>query len=152
NPGRLLPTIRSRCRRITLRPLAANVMEDLLRRYRPDLGAAEARMLQDLAEGSIGRALEFAAAGGLDLERMLRRLLEHLPELDIAALHAFADRFNRPDTETAWRIMQELLLQNLSRMIARTARGEAPPQAGEGWVGVDRRGLDRWGEVWEKLT
>src|SRR5262249_34661542 len=39
NPGRLLPTIRSRCRRLSLRPLADEVVAALLQRYRPDLNA-----------------------------------------------------------------------------------------------------------------
>src|SRR5215470_5545981 len=44
-PGRLLPTIRSRCRRLTLGPLDAPVMEDLLTRYAPDLTEADRRLL-----------------------------------------------------------------------------------------------------------
>src|SRR5579863_2134864 len=36
NPGRLLPTIRSRCRRLPLRPLSEEIVARLLNRYRPD--------------------------------------------------------------------------------------------------------------------
>src|SRR5215468_9575585 len=62
-PGRLLPTIRSRCRRLTLGPLGADVMEQLLGRYSPGLAEADRRLLIRIAEGSIGRALEIVAAG-----------------------------------------------------------------------------------------
>ncbi|HKT20543.1 MAG TPA: DNA polymerase III subunit delta', partial [Stellaceae bacterium] len=37
NPGRLLPTIRSRCRALPLKPLAPSVIIELLELYRPDL-------------------------------------------------------------------------------------------------------------------
>ena len=41
NPGRLLPTIRSRCRQLPLRPLAEAEVAGLLARLRPELDAAE---------------------------------------------------------------------------------------------------------------
>ena len=78
-PGRLLPTIRSRCRRLTLGPLDERVMEELLGRYSPGLAEADRRLLMRIAEGSIGRALEIAAAGGLDLYRDIAGQLLQLP-------------------------------------------------------------------------
>ena len=73
NPGRLLPTIRSRCRILGLKPLADTEVRDALARYRPDLAAGDRAVLAQLAEGSIGRGLDLAAAGGLGLYRSLVR-------------------------------------------------------------------------------
>jgi ABC-type transport system substrate-binding protein len=78
-PGGLLPTIRSRCRKLVLKPLADETVRGLLARYRPDLPEADAAALARLAQGSIGRALELEAAGGLDLYRAL--IPAHWPEL-----------------------------------------------------------------------
>lgn len=64
SPGRLLPTIRSRCRRLTLRPLAEEQLLTLLL-DRSELSEADARALARLAEGSIGKALALAGEGGL---------------------------------------------------------------------------------------
>src|SRR5947209_5696866 len=75
SPGRLLPTIRSRCRRFPLQPLPAAIVRDLLTRYRPDLPDAQAEALTALSAGSIGRALDLAAAGGVELYEQVLALL-----------------------------------------------------------------------------
>src|SRR4029077_16039314 len=66
-PGRLLPTIRSRCRRLAVPPLADALVMRLLGDYAPDVKEQERAALAQLAEGSIGRALELAGAGSLEL-------------------------------------------------------------------------------------
>jgi DNA polymerase-3 subunit delta' len=159
NPGRLLPTIRSRCRPLALKPLPQAVVLEALARFRPDLSAADAAVLARLGEGSIGRALDLAAAGGLDLYRNLFKLLERLPEIKGEVLHAFADRLVRSDAEDAFRIVTELLPGWLARMVAHasgaTAGSEAALLPGEAAAMqrlAARRSLDQWVEVWEKLT
>jgi DNA polymerase III subunit delta' len=157
NPGRLLPTIRSRCRLLALKPLPESVVRDALERYRPDLPAADREALARLSEGSIGRVLDLAAAGGLTLYRNLVKLLERLPELDGAALHAFADGVQRGEGEEAFRLLAELLPGWLARMVALVAgEGAGAPVALPGEAQAmrrlaARRGLDQWVEVWEKL-
>jgi DNA polymerase-3 subunit delta' len=120
SPGRLLPTIRSRCRRMALAPLADETVHALLARYRPDLAAEERAALSGLAEGSIGRALDFAAVGGAELYRTVSGLMARL---DLARLHGFADRLVRPDATEAYRAVEELLCGLLARR-ARAAAAE----------------------------
>jgi DNA polymerase-3 subunit delta' len=157
-PGRLLPTIRSRCRSLVLKPLPAAKIARLIARYRPDVGAADAAALAPLCEGSIGRALDLAASGGLDLYRGLLKLLHALPDLDAQALHSFADRLARADAEDAYRTVSELILQFLARMIGQAARGReataeiVPGEGQEMRRLASRRGLDQWVEVWEKIA
>ncbi|MCZ6744364.1 MAG: DNA polymerase III subunit delta', partial [Alphaproteobacteria bacterium] len=55
-PGRLLATIRSRCRHLPLRPLAEEDVTRLLHRLAPGLDAGEATTLARIAEGSPGKA------------------------------------------------------------------------------------------------
>src|SRR5208283_3706693 len=74
SPGRLLPTIRSRCRRFPVAALDLPLVTRLIERYRPDTPAPEAKALAALSRGSIGRALELAEAGGLALYRSLLHL------------------------------------------------------------------------------
>ena len=123
SPGRLLPTIRSRCRRLTLAPLASEIVGELLARYRPDLADAEAAAVSALAGGSIGRALDLAAAGGVELYRSVLTLLLRDQGIDPAALHGFADRLARPDAEEAYRAVEELVGQLLARLAIGAARG-----------------------------
>jgi DNA polymerase-3 subunit delta' len=64
-PGRLLPTIRSRCRRLDFAPLHDDTMTSLLNRLIPN---GNSRDLVQLADGSPGRAMQLAA---LDLAPLL---------------------------------------------------------------------------------
>jgi DNA polymerase III subunit delta' len=120
-PGRLLPTVRSRCRHFPLATLPRPVILQLLRQHRPDLAKAEAEALAGLAEGSIGRAIELADAGGLGLYQSILGILSQVPRVEVAGLHAFADKLARPDAEEAYRASAELLSQFLARMVARAA-------------------------------
>jgi len=59
-PGRLLPTIRSRCRRLDFAPLGDETLDTILAHQQPDLSAAARSKLIGLAAGSADRALAFA--------------------------------------------------------------------------------------------
>jgi DNA polymerase-3 subunit delta' len=147
SPGRLLPTIRSRCRHLAMSPLAESQLVELIRKYLPSATEADTAGLAALANGSIGRALELAASGGVALDREMMALLDKLPALDGGAVDRFADKVARFGAEESFRLVAELLPARLARMIRDTARGEAPPPKF-----FARRPLDRWVEVWEKLN
>lgn len=82
SPGRLLPTIRSRCRLLRFDPLAPSQISPILRQHLPDATAGEIDALTRAGEGSPGRALGFA---GLDLAAL---------EADMAALAETGDPSN----------------------------------------------------------
>lgn len=63
-PGRLLPTIRSRCRALRFQPLGDDVMMQILSAELPDGNDREIGSLVRIGEGAPGRALSFA---GLDI-------------------------------------------------------------------------------------
>jgi DNA polymerase III subunit delta' len=67
-PGRLLPTIRSRCRRLEFQPLEDDAMTSVLEQHAPDLSAAERQKIVAVSFGSAGRALAFAGLGLAKLE------------------------------------------------------------------------------------
>ncbi|HWK43926.1 MAG TPA: DNA polymerase III subunit delta' [Stellaceae bacterium] len=155
-PGRLLPTIRSRCRLLRLEPLGETAVVELLRQHRPALPLGEATALARLSEGSIGRAIDLADAGGVDLYRSLLGLLGELPQLDVAALHRLAERVAASDD--SWRTFVELLTGWLAQLVTRAAGdgiSDAPEIVpGEATLGArlaTRRRLDQWVEVWEGL-
>ena len=155
-PSRLLPTIRSRCRRLTLRPLAEAAVAELLGRLRPELGAEERIALARLAEGSPGRALALARQGGLSLYEELVRLLSALPSLPPLELHGLADRLSRREQETAYRTWLDLLGLWLSRLV-RTGAGRPDAEAvpGEGALAgrlLALAGPQRWAAAWEDIA
>jgi DNA polymerase-3 subunit delta' len=62
-PGRLLPTVRSRCRRLEFSTLDDAAMTSVLEARAPQLSAAEGQRTIAMANGSAGRALAFAELG-----------------------------------------------------------------------------------------
>ena len=137
SPGRLLPTIRSRCRRLMMGPLTPPQIAQLLQTYCPKLAADEVDGLVSLGEGSIGRAIGLAQEGGLELYRDMTGVLSGFPRLDPVALHAFSDRVTsrKGEGEGAWATVSELFLWWLANVI-RQLGGNQPPQTLESWLGV----------------
>lgn len=127
-PGALLPTIRSRCRQVPLNPLADRTVMDLVGERLPELGEADARLLVRLGEGSIGRALGLAGAGGVELYRDMIGLIGAPGTLDAAALHGFADRLGRRGSESAFEAFRGLFSWWMTRAIRAQAAGETLPE------------------------
>ena len=67
-PGRLLATIRSRCRRLDFQPLEDDAMAAILERQASHLSLAERQRIISMSFGSAGRALAFAELGLSKLE------------------------------------------------------------------------------------
>ena len=156
-PARLLPTIRSRCRRLMLKPLDETQMSRFLDEALPALGAEERRGLTALAGGRPGRALMLAEAGGLALYAELTGLLNTMPKGDPGRIHHFAERLARPAEEQSYRTAMELLQGFIARLIEGAAgvgpAGEnalAQRLAGRANLGGGA-GLEGWAELWEKL-
>lgn len=152
NPDRLLPTIRSRCRRLDLKPLSSQQVTILLNRYRPSLKPAEVASLSILADGSIGRALELDDEGGVELFGDLMAILGDLPRLNITRLHALSEKALRGD---AFRTLTGLLNWWLARMVALGARDAlaGAPEVAPGERDLARRLLSvappaAWADAW----
>ena len=67
-PGQLLPTIRSRCRRLDLQKLDDDAMTSILAEHAPAVSATERQRIISMSFGSAGRALAFAELGLAKLE------------------------------------------------------------------------------------
>jgi DNA polymerase-3 subunit delta' len=154
-PSRLLPTIRSRCRRLILRPLAEPLVAEIVGRHRPELGEAERLALARLAEGSPGRALALARQGGISLYQELVRLLGGLPSLPPLDMHALSDRLARNDQEAAYRTWLDLLGLCLGRLVrVGVGRPDVEAVAGEGALAERLLGLagpHSWAEAWDEI-
>jgi len=74
-PGRLLPTIRSRCRRLDFARLDDDVMTSLLSHSLPGENSAAIARLVEFAQGSIGRATDIAELDLAPLESEARAIL-----------------------------------------------------------------------------
>ena len=142
-PGRLLPTIRSRCRRLELQPLDAGEMADALSAYLPALSGAERARLVGLAAGSPGRALSLAQDRGLALAEIAEEVLAGVP--DIRPLRAFeiAEKLGGR-AEDNFSPFMTLLRDGLSNTVRTAARG-APHRL------LQLRPMAEWVDLWQSL-
>jgi DNA polymerase-3 subunit delta' len=90
-PGRLLPTIRSRCRHLALAPLAEPDMRLFLQQTHPELTVEEQTRLIAIADGSPGRAEALAEEGGLKLADMAGEVLEAGAGISLIRVYQMSD-------------------------------------------------------------
>lgn len=136
-PGRLLPTIRSRCQRLDLKPLAPALVERAIQDMLPGTKPAERRTLAELSGGSIGLALKLAGGEGLMLAREAKVLIDNAASPDIPALLSLGDKVAR--ITDGLPALGTFLANNLSDRIRARARERAPH-------------LDRWLECLAALN
>lgn len=117
-PGRLLPTIRSRCRRLDFQPLANEAMTSILAKCLPDLKEADRAKAIEVAGGSAGRAIALAQ---LDLVSLEETALEILRKGDPtnARRSALANELGKRGAADRYAAFLELL----PSIVAREARG-----------------------------
>ena len=135
-PGRLLPTIRSRCQRLDLRPLDDATMEFGLKPHLPDETAAERAALARLSGGSIGAALTLATGDGGVLAKEADKLIDHARDPDLLALLTLGEKLYR--TQDGLELFGEFLTSSLADRIRARAHTGAP-------------GLERWVAVLNRL-
>ena len=122
-PGRLLPTIRSRCRRLQLHPLNDDAMTSVLESQLPEMSAAERQRLIPLAGGSVGRALAFASLDLGPLERSAAAILRE-GDRDNSKRSALASQLGRKTAAERYSAFLDLL----PSLVAQEARSLADPQ------------------------
>lgn len=74
-PGRLLPTIRSRCQSVRLPPLGDDAMRQLVGHLCPDLDEVRQARIASLSGGSPGRALALIRQSALQTQTLVDRVL-----------------------------------------------------------------------------
>ncbi len=143
-PGRLLPTIRSRCRRLPLQALSPAEMDAALAECLPDTAPDERARLAALSAGSPGRALLLAEDQGLQLAALAAEVLDGVPGLPLSRALAIADRLGGR-AENRFTPFMTLLSDALSDRVRRAARG-APDRL------TGLRPLSGWVETWQSLN
>jgi DNA polymerase-3 subunit delta' len=143
-PGRLLPTIRSRCRRLALPPLADADMAQVLATYLPEMDPADRTRLATIAAGSPGRALLLAEDHGLLLAGLAEEVLTELPDLRKLRAFEIAEKLGGRAQDDFSPFMT-LLRDGLAEIVRRGARGH-PERL------LTLRPLAEWAELWQSLT
>ena len=138
-PGRLLPTIRSRCRRLAFSPLG----EPELGQAISALGIAEgdtAIHLGKACDGSVRKAAELQSDEGLILIQAFERLLKPPFNPDYESLSAFADIVTQRGKEQRFARFADLVHRHLTQQLHHASNGKS----------ATGKNLYPLAEAWEK--
>ena len=136
NPARLLPTIRSRCRRLSLNLLSNKTIKELLIQNNAKISPENLDQLVDMASGSFGHALELSKEGGFEIYREVNDILNMMPEIDLTRIHQLGDKLNRDKTGKVSEHTFDLINHWLVKVIKDLAKSKISS-------------LDGWFEIWE---
>lgn len=125
-PGKLLPTIRSRCLPLRLTPLSDQELLAALKHlgyaFRSD---EEAGKVLTLAGGSVARALKIINYGGLDIIAAFEKVLTQSGPAQRKAMHQIADALSGKDSDAAFDFFVEHFIDALTGTARESAlRGE----------------------------
>jgi DNA polymerase III subunit delta' len=141
-PARVLATIQSRCRKLSLRPLeTADVIQAAAQatsRGPDDLALKEPAAA---SEGSVARALMLLGGDALKLHQRTAALLAKLPTVDPRELHALGEALGSSD-----RVALAAFVDSIDRWVA----GRLHADDANANANLPR--LARLAEVWEKIV
>jgi DNA polymerase-3 subunit delta' len=104
--SRVLPTIRSRCSLVSYGRISESLMVERLSQFETD--AARARLYARLADGSLGRAIQFWGSGRISVRDQVWKMLQFGMGKDITAAFSLVDKVSE-DMPTALRFLYQLL-------------------------------------------
>lgn len=128
-PQRVLPTIRSRCRRLLLRPLQEGEVRSVIASLGPPWADAAEETLGEavrLGEGSVRRALAMLDPDKIALVGEVARSLDALPRVETKRILALAESLQRREAGESY----ELVLDTVERWLGRLLheRAQLGPQ------------------------
>lgn len=112
--GALLPTVYSRCVHLPFPPLEEKVIRETLA---PRVLPLDLDLIVALAEGSLGRAIDYAHPDNLDVVKQAFSYLENWPQLKWSSIQSFADTFGTKGNDDAQRVFRETMLWLASSVV-----------------------------------
>jgi len=137
-PGRLLSTLRSRCRRLAFPVWPLHALEDLVRNQ-TGVSSGEAARIAGMAGGSPGQALALASGATLEADQLAQAWVA-APTVNRAEAMAVADRFRGAEGQERFETLMDRLIAAVKvRALEEGAQGM-------------RNGGARWAELWSRLS
>lgn len=157
SPGKLLPTIRSRCRQLALRPLNTEDLQSALAARGVDIGHLnpnDMQVLGRLSAGSVRKAIVLLEQDGLRLVDRFEQILNHKGKMpDWPQIHKIADELSRKNKQDQYNLLFDIVRDHISNRLHSNAPGISA------MVGEQKQdahsalsSLARLCEVWEKSS
>ncbi|QDH73565.1 DNA polymerase III subunit delta' [Brevundimonas sp. M20] len=132
-PGRLLATIRSRCRRLAFPVWPQHALEEMVRN-RTGVSSAEASRIAGMAGGSPGQALALASGATLEADQIAQDWV-NAEHVDRAEALAIADKFRGAEGQERFETLMERLIAAVKvRALEEGASGA------------------KWADLWTRLS
>ena len=147
NPGKLLPTIRSRCRPLRLKQLDSDSLNELIKRYVPEEKVEEASSIVRVADGSIGRVMMLLEEDGIEIcqlvnKQLSNKQLSNIGGLDAGVIDKLGEVVVKDSTGENFRMLWVILNHWLADMVKTTMVS-----------GVGNRGkISDWIDIWEETN
>lgn len=137
--GRLLPTIRSRCQILQMKPLSAEQVLGIAERFGALEGVAppDQQLVGRLSGGSVRRALVLLNLDGISLFKQIEEICKNPANPDWTQIHALATQLAPRAQDEKYRLFLDLMYNYMHEQV--TSNGELKALAG-------------WAELWEKTT
>ena len=141
SPAKVLPTIKSRCQQISLKPLEETQVLTVLNRFGAldGLSDNDKNLLGKLAKGSVRTGLLLTRENGLEIYKTFMSACQRLDKPDWAQIQAMAEKVTARGKEDGFRLLLEFANEFME--------GHATGRLGEK---NDISSLARWAQVWEK--
>ncbi|MCY6380759.1 DNA polymerase III subunit delta' [Hoeflea prorocentri] len=134
-PGKLLPTIRSRCMPLRLTPLNDQQMREGLAHL--ELSDHQEPQIVDAvirhSEGSLSNAILLLRYGGLEIAEAFEQILKDGPERSQKKIHTLADSMTARDRETAYAFFTAYAANRLVSL-AREAAADGDLHTAQHWA------------------
>ena len=142
-PGRLLPTIRSRCRRLDLKPLSKENLIQAIEKYDiiKECTEKQLELVVQISEGSVRRAATLLANKGIEIAESFEQIFQKLPKTDVNSMITFAEKVSARNALDDFELFQDLVRSNIRRLIHQGIEKN-----------IQLNSLVNWVEVWEEIN
>ncbi|MEM7242066.1 MAG: DNA polymerase III subunit delta' [Pseudomonadota bacterium] len=157
-PAKVLPTIRSRCAQISLRKLEADILAEALTHQGRTLGF-DANYLTELADGSLGSAIELLEQDGLAIYAKVAKIFADIPKMDRSDVVNLANECAGAGREAHYDMVLRLIFLYLSRLakfgaVQPSSFQEAAPEEGRHFARLapHSKSAQKWASLISELT
>ncbi|MEQ1789145.1 MAG: DNA polymerase III subunit delta' [Rickettsiales bacterium] len=157
NAGKLLPTIRSRCRIISLKPLSQEDFSCAMRLVEPEIDSQELVELGVISANSVGIALELREQGAITRYNEILELFASASHIDNKRTLKFCEQIGTgKKSHGNWQLFTHITLCILERVTKRASGAYIAPTSAEEGALLDKmatiHSAEIWAEKWQEAS
>ncbi|MCQ2915095.1 MAG: AAA family ATPase [Alphaproteobacteria bacterium] len=112
--GKLLPTIKSRCKKVLFHTLSLENFTKFFEKEELDTNGYDISELYNFSKGSLGTALDIIKLNGIELYNDILSIVSNYPKIDFVKLNSLIDKVYKNNEQ--FELFQKLIMQFLSNL------------------------------------